>query len=78
MTDLRKFNKGKPRLSDAEIEKRRLEAQRRYRQKIDRKNLSINGELLIKLNELKETKSKELGFKITVAQLIQLLINNAQ
>jgi len=78
MEDLRKYNKGRPRLTDEEKIARRKVQVATNKKKGDVKNISLTGELLQKLNILREKKSKELGFSITHTQLVHILINKAE
>ena len=80
MEDLRKRKRGRPRLNLTDEEKiaRKKIAVAKNKKKQDVKNISLNGELLQKLNNLREKKSKELGFTITHTQLVHILINQAE
>lgn len=78
MTDLRQFNKGRPRLTDAEREVRRKQSIKKSKEKADQRNLSINGEILERLNAVRDIKSKALGFQITHRQLIYLLLTQEE
>jgi hypothetical protein len=78
MEDLRKYNKGRPKMTDEEKIARKKIAVATNKKKADVKNISLTGELLQKLNNLREKKSKEFGFTITHAQLIHILINQAE
>jgi len=80
MEDLRKRKRGRPRLNLTDEEKiaRKKIAVAKNKKKQDVKNISLNGELLQKLNNLREKKSKELGFTITHTQLVHILINQTE
>jgi len=80
MEDLRKRKRGRPRLNLTDEEKiaRKKIAVAKNKKKQNVKNISLNGDLLQKLNNLREKKSKEFGFTITHAQLIHILINQAE
>tara|TARA_R110000772_G_scaffold5991_5_gene21196 strand:- start:124 stop:387 length:264 start_codon:yes stop_codon:yes gene_type:complete len=74
MVDLRKFNKGRPPLTDDERAERQQHSSKKYKAKAEHKNLSINADMLKRLNSARDLAEKNLGFKITHIQMLSILL----